>query len=236
MSLQCRVAPIPLFPLNTVLLPGTPLPLRVFETRYRAMMADLLGDELPGPGGGPPARTGGELPAFGVARIREGIEVGGRAETHDVGVLAAIQWVVPHPDGTFELLTRGTRRFRIEHRPADDPYPRAEVTFLDEPLGAGTERAMQFARSALTRYVRAVAQLLRTEPEVATLPDDPVAAGYALAAALTVEANVVQALLEAPTATERLVRAAAIARAEANLLTVVGPPARRPTIESASMN
>ncbi|MGH2727503.1 MAG: LON peptidase substrate-binding domain-containing protein [Actinomycetota bacterium] len=230
------MAPIPLFPLNTVLMPGMPLPLRVFEPRYRAMMADLLGDDVSGPEGGPPPRVDGELPSFGVARIREGLEVGGRAGTHDVGVIAAIEWVVRRPDGTIELLARGTRRFRIEHRPADDPYPRAEVTILDETAGPGADHALRFARSALTRYVGAVAQLLRSEPEQATLPDDPIAASYAFAAALTVEPSVMQALLEAPNATERLVRTAAIARAEANLLTVVGPPARRPTIESASLN
>lgn len=227
---------IALFPLNTVLLPGMPLPLRVFEPRYRAMMSDLLGNVIPGAEGGPPARTGEDAPAFGVARIREGLEVGGRAETHDVGVMAVVEWVRMHADETLELLTRGTRRFRIEQRLPDDPYPRAVVALLDEPGGKSPDDALRFARSAMTRYVRAVAQLLRTEPEDATLPDDLVAASYTLAATLSVDPNVVQALLEAPTATERLVRAAAIARAEANLLTVIGPPARRPTIESASLN
>lgn len=227
---------IPLFPLNTVLLPGAPLPLRVFEPRYRAMMSDLLGDLLPGSPGGPPVRIGDDATPFGVARIREGFEVGGRADTHDVGVLAAVEWVRMQPDGTLELLTHGTRRFRIEQRLDDDPYPRAVVALLDEPAGTSADEALRFARSAMTRYVRAVAQLLRSEPEDATLPDDPVAASYMLAAALSIEPNIVQTLLEAPTATARLVRAAAIARAEANLLTVVGPPARRPTIESTSLN
>jgi Lon protease-like protein len=227
---------IPLFPLNTVLLPGASLSLRVFEPRYRTMMSDLLGDVVPGSPGGQPARTGDEAASFGVARIREGFEVGGRAETHDVGVIAAFEWVRMDTDGTLELLARGTRRFRIEDRLDDDPYPRAVVALLDEPVGPSPEKALGFARSAMVRYVRAVAQLLRSEPEDVTLPDDPVAASYALAATLSVEPNVVQALLEAPTATERLVRAAAIARAEANLLTVVGPPARRPTIESTSLN
>jgi Lon protease-like protein len=227
---------IPLFPLNTVLLPGAALPLRVFEPRYRTMMSDLLGDVIPGSPGGTPTRTGNDAASFGVARIREGFEVGGRAETHDVGVIAAVEWVRMHADGTLELLARGTRRFRIEQRQADDPYPRAVVTLLDEAPGISPDEALRFARSAMTRYVRAVAQLLRSEPEDATLPDDPIAASYVLAATLSIEPNIVQALLEAPTATERLVRAAAIARAEANLLTVVGPPARRPTIESASLN
>lgn len=230
------VVEIALFPLNTVLLPGTPLPLRVFEPRYRAMMSDLLGDVVPGSPEGPPLRTGADAPSFGVARIREGPEVGGRAETHDIGVMASIEWVRAQPDGTMELLSRGTRRFRIEQRLADDPYPRAEVTFLDEPLGSSPVDALRFAAAAMTRYCRAVARLLRSEPEDPTLPSDPVVASYALAAGLSVEPNVLQALLEAPTATDRLVRAATIARAEANLIAVVGPPARRPTIESTSLN
>ena len=227
---------IPLFPLNMVLLPGAALRLRVFEPRYRTMMSDLLGEVVPGSSDEQPVRMGDEAASFGVARIREGFEVGGRAETHDVGVLAAIEWVRMDADGTLELLARGTRRFRIERRLDDDPYPRAVVAMLDEPVGGSSEKALGFARSAMARYVRAVALLLRSEPEDTSLPDDPVAASYALAATLSIEPHVVQVLLEAPTATERLVRAATIARAEANLLTVVGPPARRPTIESTSLN
>ena len=231
-----RVSEIPLFPLNTVLLPGALLPLRVFEPRYRALMSDLLGDEIPESPGGPPPHAAGEAPSFGVARIREGLEVGGRADTHGVGVLASIDWVRGQADGTIELLSRGTRRFRIDRRLDDDPYPRATVTFLDEPLGPDPEQALRFARSALARYTRAVALLLRSEPERTTLPDDPVIASYAFVAALSIEPNVMQSLLEAPSATDRLARAAAIARAEANLLTTVGPPARRPTIEATSLN
>ena len=227
---------IALFPLNSVLLPGAPLPLRVFEPRYRDMMRDLLGDDIPGPPGGRPVAAGAELPGFGVARIREGLEVGGRADTHAVGTFAAVEWVRGQPDGTMELLTRGTRRFRIDERPSDDPYPRAAVTFLDEPTGSDPEEALAFARRAFSRYAAAVSRLLHTEPEAAELPDDPVAASYALAAALTIEPNLVQALLEIGDATERLVRAARVARSEANILGVVGPPARQAVIRSTSLN
>lgn len=223
---------IPLFPLNTVLFPGAPLPLRVFEPRYRAMMADLLGDDIPDGPGGPP-----DAPAsFAVARIREGLEVGGRADTHDVGSLASVEWVRVDADGTIDLLVRGARRFRIERRLPDDPYPLIEATVLGEPPGARADEALRFAQLAAVRYGEAVALLLRSEPEEVALPDDPVAASYVFAASLSVELHVLQMLLEIPTASERLVRAATIARAEANLLSVVGPPARRPTIEAASLN
>lgn len=227
---------IALFPLNMVLLPGATLPLHVFEERYRTMMADLLGDDIPGPPGGAPEQAADGPPLFGVARIREGLEVGGRARTQAVGTLAAIEWVQRHPDGTMELLTRGTLRFRIHERPDDEPYPRAIVEILDEPRGDDPDEALAYARRAFDRYVGAVAQLLRTEPEELELPVDPVSASYALIGAMTLEQSVAQSLLEAPTATERLVRAARIARNEANLLTVIGPPARQPTMRSSSMN
>ena len=228
---------IALFPLNTVLLPGASLPLRVFEDRYRTMMADLLGDDIPGPPGAAPDRTADDgPPLFGVARIREGLEVGGHAGTHDVGTLAAIEWVQRQDDGTMELLTRGTLRFRIHERPDDAPYPRAIVEFLAERPGDDAEEALAYARRAFERYIGAVAQLLRTEPEELELPDDAVRASYALIGAMTLEESVVQTLLETPTATERLVRAARVARHEANLLTVIGPPARQPTMRTSSLN
>src|SRR5918995_734800 len=94
-SVQCVVLQ-PLFPLHVVLFPGAPLPLHVFEPRYREMMADILGDAEPGPES-----------TFGVVCIREGYEVGAPAETHDVGCLATIEKVVRNPDGTMELLVRG---------------------------------------------------------------------------------------------------------------------------------
>lgn len=225
-----------MFPLNSVLLPGMALPLRVFEPRYRELMRDLLGDEIPGPPGGRPGAGEGGLPGFGVARIRRGLEVGGSAETARVGTFASIAWVRGQDDGTLELLTRGTRRFRITDRLDDDPYPRAVVTFLEEPAGSDPQGALAFAQRAFARYRLAVGRLLRTEPEPAELPDGPVDASYALAAALTIEPNLVQALLEVPDATERLVRGARIARSEANILTAVGPPARQAIVRSTSLN
>ncbi|MCH8222137.1 MAG: LON peptidase substrate-binding domain-containing protein [Chloroflexi bacterium] len=68
---------LPIFPLNTVLFPGAPLPLRIFEPRYREMLKRCLdGDRR-----------------FGVALIKSGPEVGGPAEPHDVGTVARIERV-----------------------------------------------------------------------------------------------------------------------------------------------
>lgn len=88
---------IPLFPLHTVLFPGGPLPLRIFETRYIDMVSACM-----------KSSTG-----FGVCLIREGKEVGAAASTHDVGTVALIQdWHQRH-DGLLGITVRGEQRFEL---------------------------------------------------------------------------------------------------------------------------
>jgi len=87
---------IPLFPLNTVLFPGGPLPLRLFEPRYLDMISRCLKDDTP----------------FGVVLIREGQEAG-PATTFDVGTLATIVDWYQGSDGLLGITARGTDRFRI---------------------------------------------------------------------------------------------------------------------------
>jgi Lon protease-like protein len=175
-------------------------------------------------------------PAFGVVCIRQGYEVGERAETHDVGCLATVEQVRRNADGTIELLVRGTRRFRITDRPADDPYPRADVVFLDDPPGPTPGRAMQLARAALDRYLAVGARFADREPPEVLFPPDPADASFAASRLLAVDLPQLQQLLEAPTASERLLDVARIARAEAHLLETVGPPAGRPAIDRPSLN
>ncbi len=90
---------IALFPLNIVLFPEGPLPLRIFETRYLDMVRRCMRGEQ----------------AFGVALIREGGEVG-PAETFDVGTLAKITDFHQLPDGLLGLSCVGEQRFRIRGR------------------------------------------------------------------------------------------------------------------------
>lgn len=87
---------VPLFPLNTVLFPGGPLPLRIFEARYLDMVGRCLKEDSP----------------FGVVLIREGGEVG-PAETHEVGTLARIVDWYQGSDGLLGVTARGERRFRV---------------------------------------------------------------------------------------------------------------------------
>jgi uncharacterized protein len=90
---------IALFPLNIVLFPGGPLPLRIFETRYVDMVRRCLREDQ----------------RFGVALIREGNEVG-PAETFEVGTLAKIVDFHQLSDGFLGLSCVGEERFRIVGR------------------------------------------------------------------------------------------------------------------------
>jgi Lon protease-like protein len=106
---------IPLFPLGTVLFPGGPLPLRIFETRYIDLVRRCMRDG-----------TG-----FGVVLIREGAEAGTAATTFDVGTYARIVDFSQQPDGLLGISAKGERRFRIlERRRARDGLNLADVDWL----------------------------------------------------------------------------------------------------------
>ena len=87
---------VPLFPLNTVLFPGGPLPLRIFEPRYLDMISDCLKNDTP----------------FGVLLIREGGETG-PVTTHTVGTLARVTDWYQGSDGLLGITAIGEERFRL---------------------------------------------------------------------------------------------------------------------------
>lgn len=105
-----------MFPLGSVLFPHMPLPLHVFEDRYRALVRDCLAGD----------RT------FGVVLIERGHEVGGGDVRFGVGCMARIAEAEQTPDGRWGLLTNGGSRLRVDSWLPDDPYPRAEVTVFDD--------------------------------------------------------------------------------------------------------
>lgn len=108
---------IALFPLRTVLFPGGPLGLRIFEARYIDMIRRCMRED-----------TG-----FGVVLIREGPEAGGPATTFDVGTYARISDFAQQPDGLLGISAIGTRRFRIlERRRARDGLNLADIDWLPE--------------------------------------------------------------------------------------------------------
>ena len=133
---------LPLFPLRTVLFPGMPLPLQIFEQRYRVMTRELLD-------------SGGE---FGVLLIREGNEVGGGAVPHTVGTTAFIEQCQELPDGRFMLTARGRQRFRLDRMLPPCPYPYGEVSYIyDDEDTSGDLRvasAMETVKATFPVYFR----------------------------------------------------------------------------------
>jgi Lon protease-like protein len=112
---------IPLFPLpNAVLFPHMPLPLHVFEERYRKMVADVLGTH----------RT------IGMILLRPGWEADyhGRPAVYSAGCAGRLERCEPLEDGRFNILLRGLSRFRVVEEHAGEPYRLATVEVLaDEP-------------------------------------------------------------------------------------------------------
>ena len=129
---------IPIFPLNTVLYPGTLLPLKIFEQRYLQMTTACVRDAAP----------------FGVCRIREGQEVGVPAVPDPVGCSALIvEWEMPHL-GVFHLRTRGQMPFRIvQHTTHADGLIQADVEWLSENAGEIRPEALALCRRVLEQIV-----------------------------------------------------------------------------------
>jgi len=112
------VALLPLFPLEVVLLPGTPLPLHIFEPRYKEMIRECIAAEAP----------------FGVIRaFDEGIA--------EVGCTAEIITVTKeYPDGRMDLICEGRKCFEVVEVNRDRSFLQAEVLIVpDEPGGAAQE-------------------------------------------------------------------------------------------------
>lgn len=186
----------PMFPLQSALLPGEMLPLRVFEPRYSQMVRDCL------------TMTD---PAFGVVLITHGREVGGGDARSDVGALARITEYVDHGMGQYQLKTVVGERIRVVEWLDDEPYPRAVVEpWPDEPgpavtpeqIGVVIDKILAlFERILATRGGQLPSGALAVEPEIA---EDPSLHLYALAARVPMGQADRYAVLAAPTLAKRV--------------------------------
>jgi Lon protease-like protein len=158
--------PLPMFPLSTVLFPGAPLPLHVFEPRYRRLTTDVL------------AADG----LFGVVLIERGREVGGGDVRAALGTVARVEAASALPDGRWILLARGEHRIEVTAWLDDDPYPRAEVRSRADH--AAPEPDALARGEAAVRRARALLSELESAPPLAPAPEDedPGAAAWRLCA------------------------------------------------------
>jgi Lon protease-like protein len=175
---------IPLFPLRTVLFPGMPLPLHIFEERYKQMIAACLAAKS----------------SFGVALIRHGAEaLGPLAEPYLVGCTARITKVEILDEGRYSLVAVGEERFRILSLETDLPYLVGEIEAypLRECDAAAMKRAEQNLLPWFKRYLHAVVQEEDLEDSLENIPHDPQAFAYLASVLLQIPVLQKQPLLEA---------------------------------------
>jgi len=132
---------IPLFPLNTVLFPQGPLPLRIFEPRYLDMVSRCL-----------KTNTG-----IGICLIQDGAEVGAAAQTYDIGTLSNITYWHRRPDGLLGITVRGVERFRIVSRSIE---PSQLILAEVETIPNDPSVALPKAYQTLSQLLRSIIEQL----------------------------------------------------------------------------
>jgi Lon protease-like protein len=187
------VSELPLFPLPMVLFPGVPLPLHIFEPRYRQMLEDI----------------GATNNLFGLSYLEDASENELPPAGH-VGCVAEVTETQTLPDGRSNILTVGVIRYRIEkYVERGDQYLVAQVSFfedVDEDSDALRTSAQEVA-ATFTRIARAVRKI---NDERANLPDisntEPQRLSFLVAAAVELDTDAKQKLLEMRSTGERLDR------------------------------
>jgi Lon protease-like protein len=173
---------LPIFPLDLVLLPGVPLPLHIFEPRYREMIAECLERKKP----------------FGVVRASsDGVA--------DIGCTAEIMSVTKkYDDGRMDILTRGVERFEVIHVNNDRSFLQAEISVMQDEDEGEDELAKPTAQLA-TQAVRLhaeIAKLAGTEPSG---PDEHAGnLSFLLAGSLPLDLDFKQNLLSTLSEAKRL--------------------------------
>jgi Lon protease-like protein len=185
---------LPLFPLPIVLFPGVPLPLHIFEPRYRRMLADVSAqDNLFGLSYFDPSESATEVPLVG-----------------HVGCVAEVTEVQPLPDSRFNILTVGLVRYRLEaYVEHGDPYLVGRVRFFEDE-----EEDMDFLKGRAEKvsalFMRIARAVRIINDERASLPDlpptEPERLSFLVAAAMELETGVKLELLELRSTAERLKR------------------------------
>lgn len=190
---------LPLFPLHVVLYPEMPLPLHIFEPRYREMIGVCRRENAP---------FGIVLIQNRMAQIEQGKEVGEVAVAHAIGTTARISQQETLPDGRMNLVVVGETRFRVTETQDDHSYLTARVEpFWDQPddllvLQSPLERVAALFKA----YLKALGARMGRPISALQLPQDAECLSYAVASVLQIELSEKQQLLEVTSAAQRLER------------------------------
>ena len=169
---------IPLFPLNVVLLPGAPLPLHIFEERYKQMVNECLESES----------------EFGMVLADE-------SGTRRVGCTARIvELVERYEDGRMLILVEGSRRFKLNNILTGRPYYRGEIEYLEEEPEEDVNALAEECIALLERVVEAATEGsvgIEIEPPYRNL-------SFAIAGRVEFDLETRQQILELTSEKERL--------------------------------
>lgn len=188
------VRQLPLFPLPAVLFPGMPMPLHIFEPRYRKMLADIrAGDNLFG------------LSFFDSAASEKEIPPAGH-----IGCVAEVSETQALPDGRSNVLTVGVIRYLAEaYVERGDPYLVVRPNFFEDD-DEDDASLIPGARDVAAMFMRVANSIRVINDERGNLPDisdtEPQKLSFLVAAALEIEVETKQELLELRSTSERLSR------------------------------
>ena len=170
------VSDFPLFPLGLVALPGEVVPLHIFEERYLVMIGECLD-------------SGREF----------GIVWSAPDAVRPIGCAMEVTRVIERgEDGRLNILTEGTRPFRVVEEVHHLPYPAATVEFLQDSTEEPEEAARSDAHEAYARLVEEATDKVLDDEEL-----DPLTA-YDMAATVDFGLDAKQGLLDLRSETARL--------------------------------
>ena len=171
---------IPLFPLNVVLMPGTSLPLHIFEERYKQMVNECLDSET----------------EFGMVLADED-------GTRGVGCTARIVELVQRfEDGRMVILVEGSRRFKLNNIMTGKPYYVGDVDYLEDGPDDDVSSLAEECVALLERVVEAATEGsvdIEIEPPYRNL-------SFAIAGRIEFDLEARQEILELSTEKERLAK------------------------------
>ena len=166
---------LPLFPLEIVVFPGAPLPLHIFEPRYKEMIGECLSQERP----------------FGMVRAKENA-------LSAVGCSARILTIIKkYEDGRMDIAAEGAQRFEIIQVNQERSFLQAEVTFFDDEPSI-------VSKSAADTVVQLHEQLFAVMGQSVEVDRDAALLSYRLAQDLPVDLDFKQTLLEMKSEAERV--------------------------------
>jgi Lon protease-like protein len=166
---------LPLFPLEIVVFPGAPLPLHIFEPRYKEMIGECLSQERP----------------FGMVRAKENAlsAIGCSARIIDV--------IKKYEDGRMDIAAEGAQRFEIIQVNQERSFFQAEVAFFDDEPSV-------VSKSAADTIVQLHEQLFAVMGQTVEVDRDAAYLSFRLAQDLPVDLDFKQTLLEMKSEAERV--------------------------------